>query len=165
MLYFFQLKHWSSFCYWFWWFLLYMLWLRSSSSTNSFKMTLKIFAVAPCLSVWLLSLCWGHCQTHHWEMWVLITCLLLKVFPPISFSQTQNIKTFSDNSFVTILRLLYSISFFVIVTTLGLNIVIAILVDNFSALREKKVIQRIRLNFKPAQIHVNFNTLLITLIL
>ena len=36
-------------------------------------------------------------------------------------------------------HLLYGVSFFIIVTTLGLNLVIAILVDNFSALREQKV--------------------------
>ena len=36
-------------------------------------------------------------------------------------------------------RLLYDIVFFIVVTTLGLNIVIAILVDRFSDLREEKV--------------------------
>ena len=37
------------------------------------------------------------------------------------------------------LRALFDLSFFIIVTTLGLNIVIAILVDGFSELREKRV--------------------------
>ena len=36
-------------------------------------------------------------------------------------------------------RLLYDVVFFIIVTTLGLNIVIAILVDRFSDLRIEKV--------------------------
>ena len=36
-------------------------------------------------------------------------------------------------------RLLYDIVFFIVVTILGLNIVIAILVDRFSDLREEKV--------------------------
>ena len=37
------------------------------------------------------------------------------------------------------LRLLYDISFFIIVTTIGLNIVFGIIVDGFSELRHEKV--------------------------
>ena len=40
---------------------------------------------------------------------------------------------------VVALRMVFDISFFIIVTTLGLNIVIAILVDRFSELREERV--------------------------
>ena len=40
---------------------------------------------------------------------------------------------------VVALRMVLDISFFIIVTTLGLNIVIAILVDRFSELREERV--------------------------
>ena len=37
------------------------------------------------------------------------------------------------------LRLLYDISFFIIVTTIGLNIVFGIIVDTFSELRDERV--------------------------
>ena len=46
---------------------------------------------------------------------------------------------YQPNFNVVGLRLLYDIVFFIVVTTLGLNIVIAILVDRFSDLREEKV--------------------------
>ena len=55
------------------------------------------------------------------------------------FIVIQNIDTFSGGRVTDVVHLLYGVSFFIIVTTLGLNIVTAILVDNFSALREKKV--------------------------
>ena len=37
------------------------------------------------------------------------------------------------------LRLLFDISFFIIVTTIGLNIVFGIIVDTFSELRDERV--------------------------
>ena len=37
------------------------------------------------------------------------------------------------------LRLLYDVSFFIIVTTIGLNIVFGIIVDTFSELRDERV--------------------------
>lgn len=40
---------------------------------------------------------------------------------------------------VAALRLLFDISFFVIVTTIGLNIVFGIIVDTFSELRDERV--------------------------
>ena len=40
---------------------------------------------------------------------------------------------------VVALRMLFDISFFIIVTALGLNIVIAILVDHFTELRQERV--------------------------
>ena len=40
---------------------------------------------------------------------------------------------------VVALRAVFDLSFFIIVTTLGLNIVVAILVDRFSELREERV--------------------------
>ncbi len=41
---------------------------------------------------------------------------------------------------VAALRMLYDVSFFVIVTTIGLNIVFGIIVDTFSELRDERVI-------------------------
>ena len=40
---------------------------------------------------------------------------------------------------VAVLRLLYDVSFFIIVTTIGLNIVFGIIVDTFSELRDERV--------------------------
>ena len=40
---------------------------------------------------------------------------------------------------VSLLRLLYDISFFIIITTIGLNIVFGIIVDTFSELRDERV--------------------------
>ena len=40
---------------------------------------------------------------------------------------------------VSALRLIYDISFFIIVTTIGLNIVFGIIVDTFSELRDERV--------------------------
>ena len=40
---------------------------------------------------------------------------------------------------VAALRLLYDVSFFIIVTTIGLNIVFGIIVDTFSELRDERV--------------------------
>ena len=40
---------------------------------------------------------------------------------------------------VSALRLLYDVSFFIIVTTIGLNIVFGIIVDTFSELRDERV--------------------------
>lgn len=41
---------------------------------------------------------------------------------------------------VSALRLIYDISFFIIVTTIGLNIVFGIIVDTFSELRDERVL-------------------------
>ena len=51
----------------------------------------------------------------------------------------QNITISGKFIALSLFRLAYGISFFIVVTTLGLNVVIAILVDNFSALRQTKV--------------------------
>ena len=40
---------------------------------------------------------------------------------------------------VSALRLIYDVSFFIIVTTIGLNIVFGIIVDTFSELRDERV--------------------------
>lgn len=40
---------------------------------------------------------------------------------------------------VAALRLFYDVSFFIIVTTIGLNIVFGIIVDTFSELRDERV--------------------------
>ena len=40
---------------------------------------------------------------------------------------------------VSALRLLYDVSFFIIVTTIGLNVVFGIIVDTFSELRDERV--------------------------
>ena len=40
---------------------------------------------------------------------------------------------------VSAVRLLYDISFFIIITTIGLNIVFGIIVDTFSELRDERV--------------------------
>ena len=40
---------------------------------------------------------------------------------------------------VAALRLLYDVSFFIIVTTIGLNIVFGIIVDTFTELRDERV--------------------------
>ena len=40
---------------------------------------------------------------------------------------------------VSALRLFYDVSFFIIVTTIGLNIVFGIIVDTFSELRDERV--------------------------
>ena len=44
-----------------------------------------------------------------------------------------------ENFSVSAVRLLYDISFFIIVTTIGLNIVFGIIVDTFSELRDERV--------------------------
>ena len=51
----------------------------------------------------------------------------------------QAIPLNADEWQVTGLRLLYDISFFIIVTTIGLNIVFGIIVDTFSELRDERV--------------------------
>ena len=51
----------------------------------------------------------------------------------------QNIRIDGQYIALSLFRLAYGISYFIVVTTLGLNVVIAILVDNFSALRQTKV--------------------------
>ena len=58
----------------------------------------------------------------------------------LALSLLQNISTGGVSYAVAFFRLAYGLSFFIVVTTLGLNVVIAILVDNFSALRQKKVV-------------------------
>ncbi len=45
----------------------------------------------------------------------------------------------SPNFTVYAVRTIFDLSFFIIITTLGLNIVVAILVDRFSELRSEKV--------------------------
>ena len=40
---------------------------------------------------------------------------------------------------VSALRLLYDVSFFILITTIGLNIVFGIIVDTFSELRDERV--------------------------
>lgn len=45
---------------------------------------------------------------------------------------------------VVALRTVFDLSFYIIVTTLGLNIIIAILVDRFSEFREEQVRQCLR---------------------
>ena len=44
---------------------------------------------------------------------------------------------------ISAVRLLYDVSFFIIVTTIGLNIVFGIIVDTFSELRDERVCVRI----------------------
>ena len=51
----------------------------------------------------------------------------------------QVVPIFPEDWRVAGLRLLYDISFFIIVTTIGLNIIFGIIVDTFSELREERV--------------------------
>ena len=59
---------------------------------------------------------------------IVLNFILIKAIPLIS----NDIKEFGW-------RLLYDISFFIIVTTIGLNIIFGIIVDTFSELRDERV--------------------------
>ena len=51
-------------------------------------------------------------------------------------SEDDERTTFSN---VFILRLVFDISFFVIITTIGLNLILGIIIDAFAELRDEKV--------------------------
>ena len=55
----------------------------------------------------------------------------------VPFNQSGDAPPFNSGVFTA--RLLFDLSFFVIVTTIGLNIVFGIIVDSFSELREERV--------------------------
>ena len=56
-----------------------------------------------------------------------------------SFLYTQVVPLVPEEFSVSALRLIYDVSFFIIVTTIGLNIVFGIIVDTFSELRDERV--------------------------
>ena len=68
-----------------------------------------------------------------------IYAVALPYFFNIKYHTLQVIPLVPDEWQVAGLRLLYDISFFIIVTTIGLNIVFGIIVDTFSELRDERV--------------------------
>lgn len=71
----------------------------------------------------------------------LLSLLLVPLlcFPNLNFSLTQFIPPVPGDFRVASMRLLLDISYTVIVTTIGLNIVLGIIVDSFSQLKNERV--------------------------
>ena len=76
-------------------------------------------------------------------MWSLIKYTLKHQFPLDLHTSilmfVQVVPLVPEEFSVAALRLFYDVSFFIIVTTIGLNIVFGIIVDTFSELRDERV--------------------------
>lgn len=76
----------------------------------------------------LLNILWN--TNSHWICIQMCTSILMFV---------QVVPLVPEEFSVAALRLFYDVSFFIIVTTIGLNIVFGIIVDTFSELRDERV--------------------------